>query len=191
MKKLMVLAAFTLVMGCHKDGDILSIKPGHEYEVTNILIKNSSGIWEDARWIIFPFAEKITFKKFHPLGGSGDGSVKVIDDTYTSNDYSTYGALYDQLCGCYYYDWYTYTVTYTKRQVNEYSFSWDKESRKNISIKFSEYDPIIQGHDPNQKSFWSFLNGEYTVIGASKEPGKVYPDVIVLKTAMVEIVLKE
>lgn len=190
MKKISgLLLALVLAVGCGKE-NILWLEPGHEYEITNILVRNPSGNWEDARPIVFPQAERITFKKLHPLGAVGDGIVTVIDENYQTTDYIAYGAWYNQWCGCYYYDWYTYTIIVNQRKANEYRFTWDKESQKNISFQFSRYDPIMQGSNPNQISFWEFLNGEYVVSRESRKEGKLVADVIVLKSQNVELVLK-
>lgn len=190
MKKILAVFIFGILWqtGC-TDKNILWIAPGHEYTMSHFLVKNpSTGVIENILPSIFPFAEKVTFTKFHPLGSRGKGVIKVTNIEYYTTDHTAQATYYDTNCGCYYNDWYTYQVSWQDVQVNEYHFTWDKESQRRISFEFSEYDDIIQG--TNFTSFWSLMKQDYVVHADSHDQGDAYPKVVVLQGGGVEAILQ-
>lgn len=161
MKKLLFALTFLAICaGCGKE-NILWLEPGHEYEITNILNRNQNGTWDEPYKSAGQNGVRYTFTKFHPLGLSGDGEVKIVRG-------NAYGS-----------------------QTETYHFTWDKESQRKISLKFSHYDPIIQGQDPNQVSFFETLNGDYIVAKDSRLKGQLVAHTIVLRNDYHEIILQQ
>lgn len=182
-----VLLALVTISSCKKE-NILWIQPGHEYHIDALLVKDAQGQWFDAGEEFFGYADDMTFTKYHPYGVRGEGVVKVIDHQYAETQYSGY--TYDYYCGCYYDTWETYTVTTQNTEINEYYFDWDKESQRRISLNFKEAGQILQGHNPNSKSFWDFLDQDYVVSFQGREQGRVRAELIMLETESVKMVLR-
>ena len=156
MKKILgILAVIIFLAGCSKE-NILWLEPGYEYEIATIMIRDSTGAWDQVYFWdeTGTSGERLTFTKFHPLGVSGNGEVK-----YSYNTGGYYGS-----------------------RTDIYSFGWSKESQKAISLKFSHYDPIIMGQNPNTISFFETLNGDYIVSKESIKRGKVKAQTIVLRS---------
>jgi hypothetical protein len=181
----MILGALS---GCGKE-NVLWIEPGYPYHVKKFLVKDDQGVWHDARESFLGYADDITFTKFNPLGSGGDGTIAVIDNEYSTTNYQSAGYQYDSYCGCYYQVWNNYTITTTSRNKALYRFRWSKESQKSISLDFTPYDPIIQGQDPNQKSFWEMLDRDYLVSFEGRKEGRLEADIIALKNESVQMVL--
>lgn len=189
-----IIAMISFSSGCGKE-DVNWIEPSKTYLIEAILVKRDNGVIEDILPKFFSYADRITFSKFGPLGGSGDGAVEVIDDNYSTTNYQELGYFYDPYTGCYYQEWYTYSVVTKKQQINQFRFRWNMKAGdlKNIEIAFNKYDPIIQGLNPNTKSFWESLNKKYTVSLEAKNKGQLVADIISLKSldGTTEIVLKQ
>ncbi len=181
------LIVTSVISGCKKE-NILWIQPGHEYRIDALLVKDDQGQWFDARQEFFGYADDMTFTKYHPYGVRGEGVVKIINHEYTQTEYSGY--VYDSYCGCYYDSWQTYTVTTQSTEINEYYFDWDKESQRRISLDFKEAPQILQGHNPNSKSFWDFLDRDYVVSFQGRDKGQLRAELIMLESESVKMVLR-
>ncbi|MEI8223641.1 MAG: hypothetical protein WCG20_00795 [bacterium] len=161
MKKVFIMVTFLALCVGCGKENILWLEPGHEYEITNILNRNQNGTWDEPYKSVGQNGVRYTFTKFHPLGLSGDGEVTIVRG-------NAFGS-----------------------QTETYHFTWDKESQRKISLKFSRYDPIIQGQNPNQVSFFETLNGDYIVAKDSRLKGQLVAHTIVLRNDYHEIILRQ
>lgn len=187
MKKLIFITFGILLLftQCRKENNWWII-PGHEYTIPILLVENSNGTLSDAITTHFTYADRVTFTKWHPMGGKGTGVVKVYYTNYTKADTVFYRE-YDRELGYYVDSWYLTGVNTSQTFCLEYHFTWKKVGIKNLSFEFSDIDPIL--NKTYDGAFWKSLSREYSIEKEYRNEKNLAADVIVMKGDGIQIIL--
>lgn len=182
---LVLMVGFLVTFPSCKKENIRWIIGGHRYVVHSIFIQTSTG-WKNIKDVGFGFADKITFFR-NDL--TIDGDITIIDNNYTTTDYSLYGWIYDQYNNCYYYSDQSYSIVYSRAENSVFHYKWSYKSDRVMNIIFSEIDPILN-KVPGTTSLLSALNGDYVVEKDSRKKGQLYAGVITLTKGNVRMILE-
>lgn len=177
MPRLVLAVIAVMIIGSCGKENIRWIIGGHKYFMPHSAIKLSNGQWKGIKDLGFGFIDEIIFVRNDLMM---DGTVTLIDSTYQTTDYSSYGGVYDQTLNCYSYNSEGIYVTYQRVEKMVFHYKWTYKSDRVMNIQFSAVDPLLN-NVPGSVPLWKALSGDYVVEEDSRQKNQAYAGVVVVR----------